>query len=209
LQTKKPKVWEVSVFGAPRPSFSVTGERYTEAKYDDRDIHLSDHIVNFFDFLDCGLFHPEACRQAWSKNDRLGRCNDRRCDERTANDGSGNDAQCGVLYPTVILQMDQAEPEDQDLPRNLGECGAHADLGSPVRVFDTGVLAFLSKIGVSEQQILRLWLPIQEMRDNLTRQKGQSRIIAIRNPIPTEPILIIRPVLSPKLYFGKNHQPFE
>lgn len=33
----------------------------------------------------------------------------------------------------------QAEPEDQDLPWHLGECGTHVDLGCPVRLPGAGV----------------------------------------------------------------------
>jgi len=45
----------------------------------------------------------------------------------------------GTVEDRVVLQVDQAEPEDQDVPRQLKECGTHTDLGRPLRVPGTGV----------------------------------------------------------------------
>lgn len=45
--------------------------------------------------------------------------------------------------------MDQAKPEDQDLPWHLGECGTHADLGCPVRVLGAGV----SGVSVNDRSV--------------------------------------------------------
>ena len=69
--------------------------------------------------------------------------------------------------------MDQAEPEDQNLPRHFAQRRADANLGGDVHVSVTGLYQVHEQARLGMQQILRLLqLNLFERRDLMALLRG-------------------------------------